>query len=124
MSLPRPDGGMHGPITLWHGIVNDAVYVRSACGAQAEWFRCARKAGAGLIELDGVTRAVRFQIERADALHNALDEALHRKCDTFGTNPVTAITSVAVRGATLLITPAGELSNPHGRTVKGAKVQP
>jgi len=104
-TIPRPDGGMHGPVILWHGVVGDDVFVRSARGARAAWFCCAVAAGVGVLDVDGATSTVRFEVAPADAVPAALDEVLHRRYDMFAPSPVAALTSSHAKDATLLVTP-------------------
>lgn len=101
----RPDGTLRPYTTIWHVVVGDALYVRSAHGPQNGWFRRARRAGAGRIDAGGVEKAVAFEL--ADpSVREGVDAALHAKYDRYGHGPVGAITGDDVLETTLRVLPA------------------
>lgn len=100
----RPDGTMRPAIPIWHAVVGDALYVRSAHGPDNGWFRRAVRAGGGRVSAGGVTKDVTFEL--ADPkIRPDLDAALHAKYDRYGPGPVGAITGEDVLETTLRVMP-------------------
>jgi hypothetical protein len=100
----RPDGTLRPYTTIWHTVVGDVLYIRSAHGPENGWFRRARAAGIGRISAGGLEMDVTFEL--ADpSVRAALDAALHRKYDRFGPGPVGAITGDDVLETTLRVMP-------------------
>jgi hypothetical protein len=105
VSSRRPDGSLRPFVPIWHTVVGDTLYIRSAAGPENGWFRRARRSGVGRIEAGGVGKDVTFEL--ADpAVRDALDAALHAKYDRFGPGPVGAITGDDVLETTLRVLPA------------------
>jgi hypothetical protein len=102
----RADGTLRPYTTIWHTVVGDVLYIRSAHGPENSWFRRARAAGIGRISAGGVQKDVTFELAdpsvRAD-----LDAALHHKYDRFGPGPVGAITGDDALETTLRVMPRG-----------------
>lgn len=104
VSSRRPDGSLRPFIPIWHTVVGDILFIRSAAGPENGWFRRALHAGVGRIEAGGVTKDVTFEL--ADpSVRSALDSALHAKYDRFGPGPVGAITGDDVLETTLRVLP-------------------
>lgn len=100
----RPDGSMRPFVTIWHTVLGDTLYLRSAHGPENGWFRRALRAGVGRISAGGVTKDVTFEL--ADpSVRAELDAALHSKYDRFGPGPVAAITGPDVLETTLRVLP-------------------
>jgi hypothetical protein len=100
----RSDGTLRPAVTIWHVRVGDAIYVRSAHGANNGWFRRARSAGTGRISSGGVERDVTFA--PADpAVRDDVDRAYHAKYDRYGAAPVGAVTGPDVLETTLRVMP-------------------
>ncbi|MDL5352109.1 DUF2255 family protein [Microbacterium sp. zg-YB36] len=100
----REDGTLRPSVTIWNGVVGDAVYIRSAAGPNNGWFRRAVRSGRGRISAGGVEKDVTF--ERADPeVREALDAVLHAKYDRYGPGPVGAITGDDVLETTLRVMP-------------------
>jgi len=104
ISSQRPDGSLRPPVTIWHTVVGDALYIRSARGPENGWFRRALNAGHGRIEAGGVTKDVTFTLADTE-IRDALDAALHEKYDRYGAGPVGAITGPDVLNTTLIVLP-------------------
>ena len=100
----RPDGTYRPYATIWHTVVDDALYIRSARGPENGWFRRALRAGIGRIEAGGINKDVSFALA-SPAIRSDLDAALHRKYDKFGQAPVAAITGDDVLSTTLIVVP-------------------
>ena len=100
----RADGTLRPWVTIWHGVVDGVLYVRSAHGPENGWYRRARAAGPGRVAAGGVEQDVTFT--PADAtVRGALDAALHAKYDRFGPAYVGAITGDDVLETTLRVDP-------------------
>lgn len=100
----RADGSLRAAIPIWHAVVGDDLYVRSARGPDNGWFRRALAAGRGQVSAGGITADVVFAPADA-AVRPALDAALHAKYDRFGAGPVGAITGPDVLETTLIVRP-------------------
>jgi hypothetical protein len=100
----RTDGSLRPFTTIWHGVLGDSLYVRSAHGPENGWFRRALAAGTGRVSAGGVEKDVAFQIAEP-GIRADLDSALHEKYDRFGPGPVAAITGPDVLETTLKVTP-------------------
>ncbi|MCR2783106.1 MULTISPECIES: DUF2255 family protein [unclassified Microbacterium] len=104
VTFEREDGTLRPYVTIWNGVVGDAVYIRSAAGPNNGWFRRAVRSGRGRISAGGVEKDVTF--ERADPeVREALDAVLHAKYDRYGPGPVGAITGADVLETTLRVMP-------------------
>jgi hypothetical protein len=98
----RPDGTLRPYVTIWTIRSGDAVYVRSAYGADNPWYRRARSSGTGRIQAGGVERDVTFE----DAPDADLDQDYHRKYDRYGPAIVGSVVGPDVAELTLRLTPA------------------
>ena len=106
ISSRRSNGTLRPAVTIWHAVVGDALYVRSARGRDNGWFRRAVKSGIGRITAGGVQKDVTFHL--ADpGIRPDLDAALHAKYDRYGWAPVAAITGDDVLETTLIVMPRG-----------------
>jgi hypothetical protein len=104
ISTRRPDGTLRTPIPIWHTAIGEALYIRSARGAENGWFRRAVRSGTGQVSAGGVTKDVIFAL--ADpAVRDALTDKLHQKYDRFGSAPIAAITGPDVLHTTLKVLP-------------------
>ena len=101
----RTDGTLRPYVTIWAVAVGDAVYVRSAYGADNPWFVRATRAGAGRIQAGGVERDVQFA-RAAEADQDAIDAAYHQKYDRYGQRIVGSVTGAHAHPVTLRLTPA------------------
>ena len=100
----RMNGTLRPAIPIWHAVVGDALYIRSAHGPGSNWLRQALRTRTGRVSAGGVRKDVSF--ERADpSIRAQLDAALHAKCDRFGPGPVGAITGDDVLTTTLRVMP-------------------
>ena len=100
----RADGTLRPFTTIWHTVLGDALYLRSAHGPENGWFRRAKQAGVGRVSAGGIEKDVTFEL--ADpAVRDELTAALHRKYDRFGPGPIAAITGDDVLGTTLRVLP-------------------
>lgn len=98
----RPDRTLRDLRIVWHVVVNDSLYVRSARGTEGAWYRGVMRTGAGVIEVNREELAVTFAPD--DTHDDAIDDAYRAK---YGTgSPVRVITSTAARATTLRVDPA------------------
>jgi hypothetical protein len=77
----RRDGTLRNPTTIWVVRVGDDLYVRSAYGRDAAWFRGTQLRHEGRIEAGGVEKDVAFvDVDEADkAIHDQIDAAYRSK---------------------------------------------
>lgn len=104
ISSRRPDGSLRPAVTIWHAVVDGAVYVRSAHGPENGWFRRALRSGTGRISSGGVQKDVAFELADPSA-GDAVDAALHAKYDRFGAAYVRPITGPDAAATTLRVMP-------------------
>ncbi|MFK4730447.1 DUF2255 family protein [Agromyces mediolanus] len=87
LASTRADGSVRPLVIMWVARVGDGLYVRSAYGADAGWYRRAVASGHGRIVADGIERDARFAVvpaEPAAEVQEPLDAEYHRKYDRFG----------------------------------------
>ena len=97
----RQDGSLRTPRTVWHVVVDDALYLRSVRGTEGAWYRGVQRTGTGVIDTGGVRAEVTFT--RDDAHDDAIDRAYHAK---YGDGPaVRSITSPVAAATTLRVEP-------------------
>jgi hypothetical protein len=100
----RRDGTLRKAVTVWVARVGDDLYVRSAYGRTAAWFRGTRVRHEGRISSDGITKDVTF----ADAEPAALDEidaAYRSKYRRHGAQYVNSVISEEARSTTIKLVP-------------------
>ena len=61
LASQRSDGSLRCYVTIWVVRDHDDLYVRSAYGRDAGWFRRAASSGQGAIRAAGIERLVRFE---------------------------------------------------------------
>lgn len=107
ISSRRPDGTDRPFVTIWAVRSGDAIYVRSAYGADNPWFRRAVRAGSGRIKAGGIDRAVAFARIAPDdtRLQDELDAVYHAKYDRYGVRYVSPVVGPASYQATLRVDP-------------------
>ncbi|WP_454043676.1 DUF2255 family protein [Cellulosimicrobium sp. Marseille-Q8652] len=97
----RLDGTLRTPRTVWHVVVDGALYVRSVRGQDGAWYRGVRQTSTGAVDSGGVHAEVTFT--RDDTRDDAIDTAYHAK---YGDgSAVQAITAPTARTTTLRIDP-------------------
>ena len=99
----RRDGTLRKPVTIWVVRHGDDLYVRSAYGSSAAWFRSTQVRHEGHIRAGGVEKDVTF----VDADHDIDDEldAAYRTKYRRSPSSVVHITSPVARSATLRLVP-------------------
>jgi hypothetical protein len=100
----RRDGTLRNPVTIWVVRHGDDLYVRSAYGPGAAWFRGAQVRHEGRIQAGGVDKDVAF--EAADpAVADQLDAAYRAKYHRYGAQYVDLVVSPEARALTIKLIP-------------------
>ncbi|WP_158924041.1 DUF2255 family protein [Acidisphaera sp. S103] len=100
----RRDGTLRKPVIIWAVRVGGDVYVRSAYGRGAGWFRGVQVRHEGRIDAGGVGKDVLF--EDADpAAGDAIDAAYRTKYRRHGAQYVASVTNAEARSTTIRIVP-------------------
>ncbi|MGX5697741.1 DUF2255 family protein [Agromyces soli] len=102
----RADGTLRGYVTMWVARVGDELYVRSAYGPEAAWYRHAVASGDGRIRAGGVERDVRFA-DASPEVHRELDAAYHAKYDRHGPRIVGTVVGEHRDAVTIRLVPVG-----------------
>jgi hypothetical protein len=100
----RSDGSLRPFVTIWVVRSGDDLYVRSAYGPEAGWFRRAKASGDGRIRAGGVERDVAFQ-EAGPDVDAGVDAAYHAKYDRHGPRIVGTVVSPEAARLTLRLAP-------------------
>jgi hypothetical protein len=101
----RPDGTLRKPVIIWIARLDDALYVRSAYGRTAAWYRGTQARHAGRIKAGGIEKDINFAI--ADpALHDAVDAAFRTKYRSHPVQYVNMVLTQEARATTLRVGPA------------------
>jgi hypothetical protein len=102
----RPDGSSRKPVTIWVVRVEQGIYVRSAYGTNAAWYRATKVRDQGHIEVARLRKDVTF--ERADpAVGDQIDAAYRDKYRRHGAQYVNLVTTAEARSTTLKLVPRG-----------------
>jgi hypothetical protein len=99
----RRDGTLRKPVTIWvvrHG--ND-LYVRSANGRTAAWFRGTQDRHEGHIHAGGVDKDV--LLVETDDINDEIDAAYRTKYHRYAASIIDTIVSPQARAATLRLVP-------------------
>ncbi|MWB97112.1 DUF2255 family protein [Agromyces seonyuensis] len=98
----RADGTLRPLVTIWDVVVDGAVYVRSARGAEGGWYRGVLAGTGGALEWDGTPRDVVYASD--SSADEAVDAAYFAKYgDTSSSRTMIAPGAVAT---TLRVDPA------------------
>ena len=100
----RRDGTLRTPRTIWVVRVADDLYVRSAYGTQAAWYRATQATHEGRIQAGGVEKEVAF----ADAgghLDAEIDAAYWEKYRRHGARYVDPVTNDESHATTIRLVP-------------------
>jgi hypothetical protein len=83
IAVLRPDGSSRKPVTIWVVRVEQGIYVRSAYGSRAAWYRATKVHREGHIEVASLRKDVTF--EGADpAVGDQIDAAYRNKYRRHG----------------------------------------
>jgi hypothetical protein len=100
----RSDGTLRNPVTIWVVRHGDDLYVRSAYGRTASWFRNTQDRHEGHIRAGGVDKNVLF-VEAYNDVNEEIDAAYRTKYRRYGPRFVTPIVSAEARAATIKLVP-------------------
>jgi len=99
----RRGGTPRKPITIWV-IRYDDLYVRSAYGRRAAWFRSAQAPHEGRVQAGGVEQDVIF-VDADPKLNDEIDGAYRTKYHRHGATYVNMMVSFDARSATIKLAP-------------------
>jgi hypothetical protein len=100
----RRDGTLRKSVTIWAVRVGDDLYVRSAYGRNAAWFRGAQVRHAGRIRAGGVENDVIF-LDADPKLNDEIDAAYRTKYRRHGATYVNMMVSPEARSTTIKLAP-------------------
>ncbi len=100
----RRDGTLRTPVTIWVVRHGDDLYVRSAYGRTAAWFRGAQDQHEGHIRAGGVEKDVCF-VDADDEIHDAIDAAYRAKYGRYADRYVLPMIGPEARAATIKLVP-------------------
>ena len=100
----RLDGTLRKPVTIWVVRVGKDIYVRSAYGANATWFRGTQVRREGRIDAGGIRKDVAFEV--ADpAAGDQIDAAYRDKYRRHGAQYVNSVITAEARSTTIKLVP-------------------
>ncbi|MBV8362131.1 MAG: DUF2255 family protein [Deltaproteobacteria bacterium] len=100
----RRDGTFQKPVTIWVVRVGDELYVRSAYGRSAAWFRGAKVRHEARIRAGDFEKDVTL-LETDPNLNDQIDAAYRTKYRRYGTTYVNMMVSSEARSATIKLVP-------------------
>ena len=100
----RPDGRSRKPVTIWVVRVERGIYVRSAYGTSAAWYRATKVRREGQIEVAGLKSDVTFD-EVDPAVSDQIDAAYRDKYRRHGAQYVNSVTTAEARSTTIKLMP-------------------
>jgi hypothetical protein len=102
----RPDGTSQKPVTIWVVRVEEGIYVRSAYGTSAAWYRATKVRREGHIEVAGLRRDITFE-QPDPAVGDQIDAAYRNKYRRHGEQYVNSVTTAEARSTTIKLVPRG-----------------
>ncbi len=103
----RHDGSPRKPVTIWVVRAGDDLYVRSAYGRAAAWYRGTQARHEGHISSGGMTKDVTFA-DTDPAVLDQIDAAYRTKYRRHGAQYVNSVTSEEARSTTIRLVPHKE----------------
>lgn len=100
----RPDGTLRPYVTIWTVRSGDDLYVRTAYGPGAAWYRHAQESGTGSIRAGGIERDVSFAEAHADTAEQ-IDGAYEAKYGRYGKGIVKTVVGDQVHALTIKLVP-------------------
>ncbi|MBU2661934.1 DUF2255 family protein [Actinoplanes bogorensis] len=101
-----PDGQLRTPVPIWVVAHNGALFVRSARGVSARWYRGIRERHEGHIDAAGIGAEVFVaDIAADDAVQEQVDAAYRKKYGRYGASYIAMMLAPQARAATLAVTP-------------------
>jgi len=96
----RRDDTLRKPVTIWVVRHSDDLYVRSAYGRRAAWFRGAQVRHEGRIRAGGIEKDVIF-LDADPKLNDEIDAVYRTKYRRHGATYVNMVVSPEARSATI-----------------------
>jgi hypothetical protein len=100
----RGDGTLRKPVIIWVVRVGDDLFVRSAYGRTAAWFRHVHVRREGRINAGDIQKDVVFQ-DADPAVADQIDAAYRNKYRRHGAQYVNSVTDAEARSTTIRIVP-------------------
>jgi hypothetical protein len=100
----RRDGTMRKPVTIWVVRIGDDLYVRSAYGRTAAWFRGTQVRHEGRISAGGIEKDVVFD-DADPAVGDQIDAAYRNKYRRHGAQYVDPMVAPEARSTTIKLVP-------------------
>jgi len=100
----RRDGTLRNAVTIWVVRVDDDLYVRSAYGRTAAWFRGTQVRHEGRVSSGGIAKDVAFADVDPAAL-DQIDTAYRTKYRRHGSQYVNSVISEEARSTTIKLVP-------------------
>lgn len=100
----RRDGTARKPVIVWVVRVGDELYVRSAYGRTAAWFRGTQIRHEGRIIAGGIEKDVIFE-DAEPAVGDQIDVAYRNKYRRHGAQYVNSVTDAEARSTTIKFVP-------------------
>ena len=104
IAAERPDGTLRTPRIIWVVRVGDDLYVRSAHGANAAWWRGTQRTARGHISCAGIEQDVTFE-NAASQVNAEIDAAYWSKYRTYPRQYVEPVTNEDSHATTLRLVP-------------------
>src|SRR5437660_3003886 len=103
----RRDGTLRNPVTIWVIRRGSDLYVRSAYGRTAAWFRGTQVRHEGRIWAGGVEKDVTFVdvVEADHTLHDQIDALYRTKYRRHAARFISPVVSAEARSVTLKLVP-------------------
>ena len=100
----RRDGTLRGPVTIWVVRLGNDLYVRSAYGRTAAWFRGTQVRHEGRLDAGGIEKDVAYTDPDPAAL-DQIDTAYRNKYHRHGVRYINAVTDAEARSTTIKLVP-------------------
>ncbi len=100
----RRDGALRKPVTIWVVRHGDDLYVRSAYGPTARWYRGVQERHEGRVRAGGVEKHVCF-VAAADSVNDAIDAAYRTKYRQYADTYLPPMLTPDVRPTTVKLVP-------------------
>jgi hypothetical protein len=102
----RSDGTQRKPKIIWVVRVGDDLYVRSAYGLNAAWFRGTQVRHEGRIWAGGIEKEVSFvDVDRDSEIHDRIDAEYRVKYRRYPEGVIRPVVSAESRAVTLKLVP-------------------
>ena len=100
----RRDGTLRKPVIIWVVRAGGELYIRSAYGRTAAWFRGTQVRHEGRVKAGGIEKDVAFA-DADPAATEQVDEAYRNKYRRHGAQYVNSVTDAEARSTTIRLVP-------------------